>query len=57
MAPATALSTRPDARLESSAAGLSPMRIATDPGFRVGLAPGYRPDEPLAQDEWPDTAR
>jgi antitoxin (DNA-binding transcriptional repressor) of toxin-antitoxin stability system len=31
--------------------------LTPDARFRVELAPGYRPDEPLAQDEWPETAR
>jgi antitoxin (DNA-binding transcriptional repressor) of toxin-antitoxin stability system len=31
--------------------------LTPDARFRVGLAPGYRTDEPLAQDEWPETAR
>jgi antitoxin (DNA-binding transcriptional repressor) of toxin-antitoxin stability system len=28
-----------------------------DPRFRVTLAPGYQPAEPLTDDEWPETLR
>lgn len=31
--------------------------LTPDPRFRVELTPGYRPDEPLAEDEWPETLR
>jgi antitoxin (DNA-binding transcriptional repressor) of toxin-antitoxin stability system len=31
--------------------------LTPDPRFRVRLAPGYRPDEPLTEDEWPGTSR
>ncbi len=31
--------------------------LTADPRFRVTLAPGYRPAEPLTDDEWPDTLR
>jgi len=31
--------------------------LTPDPRFRVELAPGYRPAEPLTEDEWPDTLR
>jgi antitoxin (DNA-binding transcriptional repressor) of toxin-antitoxin stability system len=31
--------------------------LAPDPRFRVELAPGYRPTEPLSEDEWPDPVR
>ncbi|MGE3844071.1 MAG: type II toxin-antitoxin system Phd/YefM family antitoxin [Vicinamibacterales bacterium] len=31
--------------------------LTPDPRFRVELTPGYRPDEPLAEDEWPHTLR
>ncbi len=31
--------------------------LAPDPRFRVERRPGYRPDEPLAEDEWPETLR
>lgn len=31
--------------------------LAPDPRFRVKLAPGYRPTEPLADVEWPPTLR
>ncbi len=31
--------------------------LTPDPRFRVELAPGYRPTEPLTEDEWPDTMR
>jgi antitoxin (DNA-binding transcriptional repressor) of toxin-antitoxin stability system len=31
--------------------------LTPDPRFRVDLAPDYRPDEPLAEDEWPETLR
>jgi prevent-host-death family protein len=31
--------------------------LAPDPRFHVELAPGYRPDEPLGEDEWPDGLR
>jgi antitoxin (DNA-binding transcriptional repressor) of toxin-antitoxin stability system len=32
-------------------------RLTPDPRFRVALAPGYHPAEPLTDDEWPDTLR
>ena len=28
-----------------------------DPRFKVILAPGYSPDEPLTDDEWPGVSR
>ena len=31
--------------------------LTPDPRFGVQLAPGYRPDEPLTDDEWPGTSR
>jgi antitoxin (DNA-binding transcriptional repressor) of toxin-antitoxin stability system len=31
--------------------------LTPDPRFRVELAPGYRPDEPLAENEWPEALR
>lgn len=31
--------------------------LAPDPRYRVERAPGCRPDEPLADDEWPETLR
>jgi antitoxin (DNA-binding transcriptional repressor) of toxin-antitoxin stability system len=31
--------------------------LTPDPRFRVRPARGYRPDEPLTEDEWPETAR
>ena len=31
--------------------------LRPDPRFRVERAPGYRPAEPLAEDEWPETLR
>lgn len=31
--------------------------LRPDPRFRVKRAPGYRPNEPLADEEWPETAR
>ena len=31
--------------------------LAPDPRFRVRFAPGYRPTEPLTDDEWPDPSR
>jgi antitoxin (DNA-binding transcriptional repressor) of toxin-antitoxin stability system len=31
--------------------------LKPDPRFRVEWAPGYRPTEPLADDEWPDASR
>ena len=31
--------------------------LTPDPRFRVELAPGYRPAEPMTEDEWPDTMR
>lgn len=31
--------------------------LAADPRFNVGFAPGYRPDEPLTDDEWPGNLR
>ena len=36
----------------------SPARnIDPDPKFRVEFAKGYTPDEPLAEEEWPDDLR
>src|SRR5213594_4197990 len=34
-----------------------PRNLAPDPRFRVEFAPGYRPTEPLAEDEWPEDLR
>jgi antitoxin (DNA-binding transcriptional repressor) of toxin-antitoxin stability system len=31
--------------------------LTPDPRFRVRQTPGYRPDEPLTEDEWPETSR
>ena len=31
--------------------------LRPDPRFRVELAPGYDPAEPLSEDEWPPTGR
>ena len=31
--------------------------LSPDARFRVELAPGYRPTEPLTDDEWPDPLR
>ncbi len=31
--------------------------LRPDPRFRVAFASGYRPDEPLADDEWPGEMR
>ena len=31
--------------------------LKPDKKFRVKVAPGYRPDEPLAEDEWPSDLR
>lgn len=31
--------------------------LAPDRRFRVELAPGYHPAEPLTDDEWPETLR
>jgi antitoxin (DNA-binding transcriptional repressor) of toxin-antitoxin stability system len=31
--------------------------LSPDPRFRVELAPGYDPTEPLAGDEWPEDGR
>jgi antitoxin (DNA-binding transcriptional repressor) of toxin-antitoxin stability system len=31
--------------------------LTPDPRFRVEFAPGYRPTEPLTEDEWPETVR
>lgn len=31
--------------------------LTPDPRLRVILAPGYRPDEPLSDDEWPEDLR
>jgi len=31
--------------------------LRPDPRFRVEVAPGYRPDEPLSDDEWPEALR
>jgi len=31
--------------------------LAPEPRFRVEFSPGYRPDEPLAEDEWPSDLR
>ena len=31
--------------------------LAPDARFRVELAPGYRPTEPLADDEWPENLK
>ncbi len=32
-------------------------RLTPEARFRVQLAGGYRPDEPLTEDEWPETSR
>jgi antitoxin (DNA-binding transcriptional repressor) of toxin-antitoxin stability system len=31
--------------------------LTPDPRFRVEFAPGYRPNEPLDADEWPEDLR
>ena len=31
--------------------------LTVDPRFRVTLSPGYRPTEPLGEDEWPEDLR
>jgi antitoxin (DNA-binding transcriptional repressor) of toxin-antitoxin stability system len=31
--------------------------LTPDPRVQVESAPGYRPTEPLTEDEWPDTMR
>jgi antitoxin (DNA-binding transcriptional repressor) of toxin-antitoxin stability system len=31
--------------------------LTPDPRFRAEMAPGYRPTEPLTEDEWPDRLR
>lgn len=31
--------------------------LAVEPRFRVEATAGYRPDEPLTDDEWPDQSR
>jgi antitoxin (DNA-binding transcriptional repressor) of toxin-antitoxin stability system len=31
--------------------------LTPDPRFRVELAPGYHPAEPLTDDEWPESLR
>jgi antitoxin (DNA-binding transcriptional repressor) of toxin-antitoxin stability system len=31
--------------------------LRPDPRFRVDLAPGYQPSEPLTEDEWPGDRR
>ena len=31
--------------------------LTPDPRFRVEFSPGYKPDEPLSEDEWPDDLR
>jgi antitoxin (DNA-binding transcriptional repressor) of toxin-antitoxin stability system len=31
--------------------------LIPDPRFHVEWAPGYHPDEPLTDDEWPETLR
>src|SRR5881397_468611 len=31
--------------------------LTPDPRFRVEFAPGYRPTEPLAEEEWPEDLR
>ena len=31
--------------------------LTPDPRFRVTLSPGYRPTEPLGEDEWPEDVR
>lgn len=35
----------------------TPRTLTPDPRFRVEWAPDYRPDEPLTEDEWPETLR
>lgn len=35
-----------------------PLRdLSPDPRFAVNFAPGYQPDEPLSDDEWPEDCR
>jgi antitoxin (DNA-binding transcriptional repressor) of toxin-antitoxin stability system len=31
--------------------------LRPDPRFRVELTPGYRPAEPLTEDEWPESLK
>jgi antitoxin (DNA-binding transcriptional repressor) of toxin-antitoxin stability system len=45
------------AELRRRAARRARRSLTPDPRFRVQRAPGYRPTEPLADDEWPDASR
>ena len=44
-------------RALSSAAPLDRTRIAPDPTLHVELVPGFDPDGPLSEDEWPSKLR
>lgn len=35
----------------------APRNLTAEPRFRVVMAPGYHPTEPLTDDEWPETVR
>lgn len=35
----------------------APRNLTPDPRWRVELAPGYQPTEPLTEDEWPEPRR
>ena len=32
-------------------------RLSPDPALKVLFAPGYRPDEPASEEEWPEASR
>lgn len=43
----------PVAELRRKVKGRRVRDLTADPRFRVELAPGYNPAEPLSKDEWP----
>lgn len=48
---------RPVAEIRRRVEKRAARNLTPDLRFRVELAPGYRPVEPLTDDEWPETLR
>src|ERR687892_473298 len=48
---------RPVAEIRRHVTKRTARSLTPDPRFRVELAPGYQPAEPLTDDEWPETLR
>lgn len=48
---------RPVAEIHRHVTKRTARSLTPDPRFRVDLAPGYHPTEPLTNDEWPESLR